>query len=57
MTGLPNSLLIAIWTVGACWAVVAVACLFGFAVRPLLPLVLIGTATGAAEWFLRRQRH
>lgn len=57
MTGLPNSLLIAIWTVGACWAIVAMAGLFGFAVRPFLPLVLIGTATGVAEWFLRRQKH
>jgi hypothetical protein len=59
MTGLPDStpdsLAIALWVVGSCWAVAVVAYLFDAADGLVVPLVLFGTLTGVAELLLRRK--
>jgi hypothetical protein len=57
MTRLPDSLSIALWIVGACWAVAAIAYLTNSEMASVVPLVAIGAITGMAEWLLRRQRH
>lgn len=54
MTGLPDSILIALWVVGSCWAVALVAWLFDAATGVVLPLVIGGVLAGAAEWIFRR---
>ena len=51
MTGLPDSILIALWVVGSCWAVALVARLSEGAV---LPLVIGGVPAGATEGIFRR---
>ena len=64
MTKLPNSLSISLWSVGACWAAVAIAYLTdsdpGLMARQLFPLlapvVLIGALVDLAEWLLKRQQ-
>lgn len=54
MTGLPDSILIALWVVGSCWAVALVAWLFDGATGAVLPLVIGGVLAGVAEWIFRR---
>jgi hypothetical protein len=54
MDRLPNSLSIAIWVVGSCWAVAIVAYVFDGPRDLIFPLVAFGTLTGVAEWYLRR---
>lgn len=54
MTGLPDSILIALWVVGLCWAVALVAWLIDGTAGTVLPLVIGGALAGAAEWFFRR---
>jgi hypothetical protein len=54
MEGLPESLSIALWTVGSCWVVAIIAYAFGASSEWLLPLFVLGLATGVAEWVLTR---
>jgi hypothetical protein len=54
MTGIPDSLAIALWVVGSCWALAIIAYLIGGYEEFILPLVAFGILTGAAEWVLRR---
>jgi hypothetical protein len=56
MTGVPNSLAIAFWIVGSCWAVAAVAYLFDAAAGLVLPLLVFGAVTGLVEWLVRRRQ-
>ncbi|MBS0531793.1 MAG: hypothetical protein JSS22_20745 [Proteobacteria bacterium] len=56
MTPLPNSLSIALWVVGSCWALAAIARLTD-SETGVVSLVAIGALTGLAEWLVRRQRH
>jgi hypothetical protein len=56
MTGLPDSLSIALWIVGSCWAVAAVAYLFDAATGLVFPLLVLGLVTGFAEWLVRRKQ-
>ena len=53
MGGLPESLSIALWVVGSCWALAIIAYAFGASTEWLLPLFILGLATGVAEWILR----
>jgi hypothetical protein len=55
MTGLPASLSIALWIVGSCWAVAAVAYLFDAATGLVFPLLVLGVVTGFVEWLVRRK--
>lgn len=50
----PNSLVIALWIVGVCWAMAVIGYLFGFSTEWVFPLVVFGIITGIAEWVLRR---
>jgi hypothetical protein len=56
MTGVPNSLAIAFWIVGSCWAVAAVAYLFDAVAGLVLPLLVFGAVTGLVEWLVRRRQ-
>jgi hypothetical protein len=56
MTGVPNSLAIAFWIVGSCWAVAAVAYLFDAAAGLVFPLLAFGAVTGFVEWLVRRKQ-
>jgi hypothetical protein len=53
LPGLPGSIVIALWVVGSCWAVVLVAYLFDVADGLVFPLVIFGVATGIAEYMKR----
>lgn len=53
MDRVPNSLAIALWTVGACWLVAAVGYFSGASRELLFPLVVFGLLTGLAEFYLR----
>jgi hypothetical protein len=55
MTGIPDSLAIALWVVGSCWALAIIAWLIGGYEELIFPLVGLGILTGAAEWVLRRK--
>jgi hypothetical protein len=55
MERLPESLSIALWIVGSCWALVIVGYVFGASREWLLPLFMLGLLTGIAEWVLRRK--
>jgi hypothetical protein len=55
MKRLPDSLAIALWTVGSCWLVAIMAYVFGGPTELIIPLVMVGILTGLAEWTLRRQ--
>jgi hypothetical protein len=55
MEKLPESLEIATWIVGSCWALAILAYLFGAPTQWILPIVVLGLLTGVAEWFLRRK--
>lgn len=64
MTGLPDSILIALWVgalwvvtlgvVGSCWAAALAAWLFEGTASAALPLIIGGALAGAAEWIFRR---
>lgn len=54
MDRLPDSLAIALWTVGSCWALGTVAYLSGASRVLILPLFAFGLLTGVVEWLLRR---
>lgn len=61
MTGLPDSILIALWAValwavGSCWALALAAWLIDGTRGAVLPLVSGGVPAGAAEWIFRRDR-
>jgi hypothetical protein len=55
MKRLPDSLAIAFWTVGSCWLIAIMACVFGGPTELIIPLVMVGILTGLTEWTLRRQ--
>ncbi len=55
MTGIPTTLAIGIWTIGACWMVAIIACVPELETAFVAPLVVIGILTGSAEWLTRRQ--
>jgi hypothetical protein len=48
-------LAIALWTVGACWAVAVVAYLCGASTEFITPLTILGICTGIAEFVIRRR--
>ena len=54
MAKLPDSLAIALWIVGSCWMLAIIAYAFGGSTEWILPLFILGLATGVAEWLLRR---
>jgi hypothetical protein len=54
MNRLPNSLTIALWTIGACWIVAIISYVFGASAEWLFALVALGILTGLAEWYLRQ---
>jgi hypothetical protein len=53
LSKLPHSLAIALWVVGSSWAVMIAAYLLDADTGLVVPLVLFGTLTGAAEWMMR----
>lgn len=55
MDRLPNSLTIALWVVGSCWALAVIAYAIGASRELILPLVVLGILTGTAEWVIRRR--
>jgi hypothetical protein len=55
MARLPDSLAIALWVVGSCWALAIAAYAFGGSTELLLPLTVLGVLTGIAEWVLGRK--
>lgn len=54
MARVPDSLAIALWIVGSCWALAIVAYAFGASTEWIFPLFIFGTLTGIAEWVLRQ---
>jgi hypothetical protein len=54
MDRLPDSLAIAMWVVGSCWALAVLTYVIGAPREWILPLVVLGILTGIAEWFMRR---
>jgi hypothetical protein len=54
MGELPESLSIALWITGSCWVLAIIAYAFGASAEWLLPLFILGLATGVAECILRR---
>jgi hypothetical protein len=58
MTGLPSSLSIALWVVGATWAVAIVAHVFDAPHEIIYAALAFGVVAGAAEWLaIRRSNH
>jgi hypothetical protein len=55
MTRLPDSLAIAVWVVGSCWALAIAAYALGGPSELILPLTVFGGLTGVAEWVLRKK--
>ncbi len=55
MERLPEPLSIALWIVGACWALAIIGYAFGAPSEWIFPVFLLGLITGVAEWVLRRQ--
>ena len=55
MAGIPNALAIALWIVGSCWAIAALAWLLNAETDFLTLLVAFGAVTGTLEWWLRRK--
>jgi hypothetical protein len=55
MERLPDSLAIALWVVGSCWALAIVAHLFGLSPEWIVTLVVLGIFTGIVEWTMRRK--
>jgi hypothetical protein len=54
MNKLPDSLAIAMWIVGACWALAILGYALGESVDWVFLLLMFGFLTGAAEWYVRR---
>jgi hypothetical protein len=54
MAPLSDALSIALWIVGACWAVAIIAYLTGGPTELITPLIVLGTFTGMVEWLLRQ---
>jgi len=55
MDRLPDSLAIALWTIGSLWVLATVAYAFGASTELILPLIALGLLTGIAEWVLRQK--
>jgi hypothetical protein len=56
MTGLPDSLSIALWLVGSIWLVGIVAWLGDAPGELVVATFVVGLLTGAVEWRARRMR-
>ena len=62
MSKIPEALAIALWVTGTCWAVAALAYLFGGSTQGaspsaiVFPLFIMGCVAGIAEWIMRRMR-
>jgi hypothetical protein len=56
LAGQANPLAIAYWTVAACWAAAGVAYLCGASTEFVIPLTVLGIATGIIEFAIRRRR-
>jgi hypothetical protein len=56
MDRLPNSLAIALWTVGACWTLAIIGYIFDASTEVIFPLVALGLLTGVAEFCLRKKQ-
>jgi hypothetical protein len=54
MAGLPTSLAIGLWLTGACWLIAIIAYVLEIETTVVAPLMVLGVATGTAEWLLRR---
>jgi hypothetical protein len=52
---LPDSLAIAFWVVGSCWAMATVAYAFGVSPEWIAALVVFGIFSGIVEWIMRRK--
>ena len=57
MAGLPLSLVIAIWLVGAMWIIGLIAHLFGFSSDLVWFVLFLGTGAALVEWRARRNRN
>lgn len=55
MGKLPNSLAIALWTVGSCWVVAVIGYIFGAPRASILSLIGFGLVSGFAEFFVRKR--
>jgi hypothetical protein len=55
MERVPDSLAIAFWIVGSCWALAIIIYLCGASTEWIFPLFGFGVFTGLAEWVLRRR--
>jgi H+/Cl- antiporter ClcA len=53
MARLPDTLVYALWIVGACWVVAIIAYLVGGPTDLIVPLFFLGVFTGFVEWLLR----
>ena len=56
MAGLPLSLVIAIWLVGAMWIVGLIAQFFGFSSDLVWFVLFLGTGAALVEWRTRRNK-
>lgn len=56
MAGLPPSLAIAIWLVGALWIVALVSQFFGYSSDPIWFVLFLGTGAALIEWRAVRNR-
>lgn len=54
MDRLPESLSIALWIAGACWAIAIIAYALDAPPDWIIPLFMLGLLTGLAEWVVRR---
>jgi len=55
MAGRSAPLAIAFWTVGACWAIAAVAYFCGVTSAFVVPLAILGIGMGIHEFAIRRK--
>lgn len=55
MERLPDSLSIALWIVGSCWALAILAYALGASREWILPLFMFGLIVGIAEWVMRKR--
>jgi threonine/homoserine efflux transporter RhtA len=57
MAGLPVSLAIAVWFVGAMWIVALTARYFGFSSDLVWFVLFLGTGVAVAEWRVSRNKN
>jgi hypothetical protein len=54
MDRIPDSLSIAFWVAGSCWALALLAYVLGQSWEWIFPLFMFGALTGIAEWVMRQ---